>query len=151
MSLPNFPGRESCLEGYDGMNVREGGRGLEESEGKELPLLEEYVMIDGMCWQRYGSKLVGPEGKTGREEEYKQTHFYSIPFLAVRFSRVLAFALSCVWRCVVVNSYRSQQAVGVAAESALPASGVLPSRGRGRGELQRVIQKRAAKRASLGV
>jgi hypothetical protein len=31
------------------MNAREGGRELEGREGKELTLLEEYVMIDGVC------------------------------------------------------------------------------------------------------
>ena len=51
------------------------------------------MMSDGKCWQRYGGKMVGPEGKTGRRKKIKLTYFL-FRFSLCAFSCVLAFALS---------------------------------------------------------
>ena len=67
--------------------------------------------------QRYGGKVVGPGGKTGRREENK-AHLFSILFSRCALSCVLALALSlsCVGCCVVVASHRKQPAAGVQAQ-----------------------------------
>ena len=65
------------------MYVREEGSGLEESEGEELTLLEEWMMIDGKVleevwwqagrsWRKDGTKI------------YNKAHFVCFRFLAVR-------------------------------------------------------------------
>ena len=111
------------------------------------------MMSDEKCWQRYGGKVVGPEGKTGRRKKIKLTYCL-FRFLAVRFSCVLAFALSlsCVWRCVVVNSYRVQQGAGEALQSAQPAAGggaQLSSRKEGVGvsRPKRLVAKKSRERS----
>ena len=82
------------------MYVEEEGSGLEESEGEELTLLEEWMMIDGKVlaevwwqagrsWRKDGTKI------------YNKAHFVCFRFSRCALSCVLAFALSLL--CVVLR------------------------------------------------